>query len=430
VPVRSLTFVSIFAIIGLLGGCEKNAASDGEGSSGADSDTSRQARLDRLRAMPYVDVVRSDKSNGRTGLVRFDPQASYPGYNLYSTHALTTAVLIDERGNRINEWSLEGSRHWAHVRLLPDGDLLVVGSTAAEEEDFSGGDSRFLARLAWDGTLKWRTAIAAHHDAEMTPSGKILALTFAYRQDDAIHRRVEFRDNALTLIDPDTGEPLESKSLYDMFSARPDIYTFHEVRPIRRRGRRTIDLFHGNSVEWMHRENLFDKNEIYGPDNVLVCMRHQDAIAIVNWPRGEVIWTWGQKQLSGPHDASVLENGHILVFDNGVEHEPQYSRVLEMDPLSGEIVWEYKASEPTLFFTLTRGSCQRLPNGNTLIADSEGGRAFEVTPDGRTVWEYVAPETNEEGKRTTIVRMTRYETSFVEGLIERYGAPAANREPR
>ena len=35
------------------------------------------------------------------------------------------------------------------------------------------------------------------------------------------------------------------------------------------------------------------------------------------------------------------------------------------------------------------GKHQPLPNGNILITETEGGRAFEVTPNGETVWSFV-----------------------------------------
>ena len=44
------------------------------------------------------------------------------------------------------------------------------------------------------------------------------------------------------------------------------------------------------------------------------------------------------------------------------------------------------------FFSPWRGSVQRLPNGNTLICSSERGQVFEVTPDGRVVWEFWNPD--------------------------------------
>jgi hypothetical protein len=43
------------------------------------------------------------------------------------------------------------------------------------------------------------------------------------------------------------------------------------------------------------------------------------------------------------------------------------------------------------FYTELCGASQRLPGGNTLITESEAGRAFEVTPDGTMAWEFVSP---------------------------------------
>jgi hypothetical protein len=51
---------------------------------------------------------------------------------------------------------------------------------------------------------------------------------------------------------------------------------------------------------------------------VLVSVRHKDTIIVVNWPRQELVWAWGQGEISAPHDASWLRNGNILLFDNGV----------------------------------------------------------------------------------------------------------------
>jgi hypothetical protein len=62
------------------------------------------------------------------------------------------------------------------------------------------------------------------------------------------------------------------------------------------------------------------------------------------------------------------------------------SRVLEIDPVTLELVWSY--SNPR-FFSTNISSSQRLPNGNTLITAGAGGRIFEVTREGAIVWEYM-----------------------------------------
>ena len=95
--------------------------------------------------------------------------------------------------------------------------------------------------------------------------------------------------------------------------------------------------------------------------------------------------------------------GNILVFDNQgpAGYPPFYkglmegSRVIEIDPITKQIVWQYDAScsgRPYWEFYSTHvSSARRLPNGNTLICEGEHGRIFQVTPKGEIVWEYVSP---------------------------------------
>ena len=89
------------------------------------------------------------------------------------------------------------------------------------------------------------------------------------------------------------------------------------------------------------------------------------------------------------HQPTVLENGNLLIFDNS--EKIKNSRVIEFNPLTQEIVWSYRGDSKNTFYTGIIGSNQRLANGNTLITESETGRAFEVTGDNRIVWEFVNP---------------------------------------
>jgi len=66
-----------------------------------------------------------------------------------------------------------------------------------------------------------------------------------------------------------------------------------------------------------------------------------------------------------------------------------YSRIIEFDPVTLEIVWEYKDGKR--FYSYFISSAQRLPNGNTLICEGAKGRIFEVTREGEIVWEYISP---------------------------------------
>jgi hypothetical protein len=63
--------------------------------------------------------------------------------------------------------------------------------------------------------------------------------------------------------------------------------------------------------------------------------------------------------------------------------------VLEFDPITLDIVWQYgDATGEQSFYSQLISSAQRLPNGNTLITIGQSGRIIEVTPSKRIVWEY------------------------------------------
>jgi hypothetical protein len=110
----------------------------------------------------------------------------------------------------------------------------------------------------------------------------------------------------------------------------------------------------------------------------------------------------------------MLANGNILIFDNGTKRK--FSKVIELEPLTRTVEWEYVSDPPKDFFTHSRGSAQRLPNGNTLMCEGDKGRALEVTKDGEIVWEWVNPEIVEH-HRPQIYRMMRLLPETVDPLL-------------
>jgi hypothetical protein len=113
-------------------------------------------------------------------------------------------------------------------------------------------------------------------------------------------------------------------------------------------------------------------------------------------------------QISGQHDAQIIPEGlpgagNLLVFDNQGQagYPPAVlpttggSRVLEIDPIKKEIVWQYTGEDsggPSWSFRSTHiSAARRLPNGNTFIDEGQSGRLFQVTSIGEIVWEYVNP---------------------------------------
>ncbi len=377
-------------------------------------------RVERLRSLPYVSGRQTDKDEPG-GVIFFDEERSCSGYNLYGAEPLTLAELIDSKGGVVNSWNIPLSGSWANCELLPNGDLLVVGSehpSRVRERPFQVmDDDRYVLRFDWRGKILWKRSLQAHHDIEVTPDGKLVVLTFRRVLVPRIHPKIEVRDDQLTLLNQ-SGETITSHSMLEAVIRNSRVFPLQRTQVNTLGGPPWVDIFHSNSVEWMHYEHLVGKHPIYDPQNILVCFRHQNCIAVFNWNRNDVVWAWGEDELSGPHDAQVLENGNITVFDNGLVRG--YSRVIELDPQTEKIVWEYKADPPDSFYTISRGSAQRLPNGNTLMAESDKGRAFEVTPGGEVVWEFICPHKIETGKRSAISRIKRYPREYIQAILDRH----------
>ncbi len=258
-----------------------------------------------------------------------------------------------------------------------------------------------------------------HHDLDLDDEGNLYALRFAHRV--VLHRGVPLpiRDEELVVITP-RGEVKARRSIYSLFGEQvPPLRTrrmlswlLHPGALLERlRNARAPhgelfdgppDFFHSNSVQWIgpgHRPP-------FRRGTVLVCIRHLNRVALVDLQAGRVLWSWGASELQGPHHATLLPGGNVLVFDNGKKRGA--SRVVEVDPRTRRVVWQYSPRPPERLFTRWGGSCQRLPNGNTLISETDRGRVVEVTREGEVVWEFLAPLQDPRArKRQTIYRMTR-----------------------
>ena len=373
--------------------------------------------LERLRALGYVDFSSEVADRSNEGVVAPHPELASPGYRLYVSGKQCTAELIDLEGTVLRSWSHQPCRKWSNAELLPDGDLVVPGMDPLPEDGrrtFATG--RYLLRLSWTGDVVWKRMMPAHHDMDLMDGGDLLVLS---NQD----RRVPELDDALVLDHQVTrlaadGTPRDSLSLYDV--TRDNDIGFELLTVAASGSRRKMDLFHANAIEPMRRPELAERHPLYGLGNLLITLRHQNCVLVIDPEQRRLVWSWGQGELLGPHDAQVLPDGHLLIFDNGMTRE--WSRVIELDPVSETIVWEYRGEGEDAFYTSGRGSSQRLANGNTLLANSNSGEAREVTPEGEVVWRFWNPRYNEEGQRAVIIRIKSYDASFIEPLLERAGS--------
>lgn len=361
---------------------------------------SSEVSLKSLRALPYASL--GDKgARPEDGVVRYDPSRTSDGLNLY-TNEVDEVYLMDMQGNRLHRWKISGGRHCAYAELTPEGKLLAVC-----------WDQK-LVKLGPDSEVLMQADLPVHHEVVQKPDGSLLVpITDDVREYNG--HRVRF-DSIVHLSAE--GRVLGKWSLFDH---RQELRRFHpaslldqqdgsQVRPELSQFNSTqektlYDYHHLNSIQLLPDTELGRRDPRFRAGNWLISMRNVSLIAIVDQEKLQPVWGWGPGSLDFPHMPRMQLSGNILVFDNGFH--AGFSRILEVEPQTGRFVWSYLADPLTDFYTRERGSNQRLPNGNTLICESDRGRVFEVTPGGEIVWEFINPDT-EEGGRKRIYRMLRY----------------------
>ena len=158
-------------------------------------------------------------------------------------------------------------------------------------------------------------------------------------------------------------------------------------------------------LTWMHGNSIEVDQDLH----LLVSNRRSSEILKIDRNTGDVLWYLGGPNndftitndsfngFSKQHDVRRLSNGNILLFDNGNEHQPPISRVVEYSVneinKSINLVWEFYHPEQLL--GLAMGSAQRLPNQNTLInwgiVNNNGAIITEVDYDKNIVLEIRYP---------------------------------------
>ena len=315
------------------------------------------------------------------GLIHYTPAACQLGYTVFSTtRGGKDAYLIDMRGNVVHRWHSEEGIHYAY--LLDNGNLLcrTMPPSDAGGVEAVGGSSASLIELDWDSNVVWAYRnVTLHHDFERLPNGNTLALLWEPLPDGLPDRvqggyDVDFAPGMLgdvvREITPDGATVWEWRS-WEHLDPAEDVISDMEPRR-----------------EWTHQNCL----NVTPDGDLLVSYRLTSTVGIVERASGAFKWKWGPGELYQQHHPTWLDSGRVLIFDNGSHRRgASHSRIVEVDPETNEIHWQYLGAPPISFYSYNISSAERQPNGNTLICEGAPGRMFEVTPRGEIVWEYINP---------------------------------------
>ncbi len=347
----------------------------------------QRAEIKRLQSLGYVGG--SQALSGATGITIHQRGSVTPGLRFYVSGHAPGADLIDLDGRVRHRWrfSYEQCRAanpeqadlflpdrngvtacWRRARLLPDGSVLAI---------FEG---HALVHIDRDSNYLWSYPGACHHDLELAPDGSIYVLTREARIQPEFNPQRPVLMDFITHLTAD-GRELESLDLLAAFE-NSDYASFLDY------AREGGDIFHTNTLELLDGSHL-DRGPMFAAGNFLISLRELDVVAIVDPRQEKVVWALSGLW-SAQHQPTLLANGNLLVFDN--KGYGGHSRVLEIDPLTQQVAWEFVDSPEAPFYSATCGTGQRLANGHTLITESDNGRAFEVTSDGAVVWEFRNPE--------------------------------------
>ena len=346
----------------------------------------QKEEVDRLRSLGYAGG--SVPASGAAGVTVNDPQHSSNNLRFYTSGHAPAAFLMDAQGNTLHRWQytydrcvkMSGPRAadfkpdtkgaancWRRVRLLPGGDLLAI---------FEGHG---LIRIDARSQLVWSYPGQCHHDLDLGPGGEVFVLTREPVVVPRIHPTQPVLLDYITRLSPD-GEFLDRIDILSAFEKSPYASCLDRVAT-------SGDILHTNTLERLD-GRLAHLSPIFAEGNLLISARELDTIAIIDGHTHLVTWALSGMWMA-QHQPTLLDNGNILLFDNK-GHQGR-SKVLEINPLTQEIVWSYEDGPATVLYSPTCGSCQELPGGNVLITESDTGRAFEVTRDKSIVWEFRNP---------------------------------------
>ena len=394
-----------------------------------------------------------------TGVTLFKPEKCWGGFTIFQAQEVG-AVLMDMNGREVNVWK---GVHGMPNKMLPGGYLVTSRGRRSGKYSVQDGldivQTDWDGNIVWkfdrnefieDPGTEGRWMARYHHDFQregnpvgyFTPGmepkaleGNTLVLCHRNVRNTAISDKL-LLDDLILEVDWN-GEILWEWCCNEHFEEmgfregpKNTLARNPNYRPTQPEG--MGDWIHINSMSALGPNKWYDAgDERFHPDNIIVDGREANIIFIISKKTGKITWKLGPDYDSSPelraigwiigqHHAHMIPRGlpgegNILIFDNGgwggydVPNPGaptgvkaalrDHSRVLEIDPMSLKIVWQYTPKEAGFlepmdsnrFYSPFISGMQRLPNGNTLITEGSDGRVFEVTPDHEIVWEFISP---------------------------------------
>ncbi|MFA7421153.1 MAG: aryl-sulfate sulfotransferase, partial [Melioribacteraceae bacterium] len=312
----------------------------------------------------FPKIIVKNNNNPTPGYIFITTSAKVAGVGYY-------AMMIKDDGKPY--WYKKFDNHYpADFKMQPNGMLSYADMM--NDYYYAGGgeavhklmDSTYTVV---DSFKMGNGYVADGHDFKLLPNGH--ALLFAYDLQQVDMSKIVPGGNPAAMVAGSIIQELDANKnvvfQWRSWDYIPIVESYFDL---------TLAAF-----DPIHANTITQSND----GNIIASFRNLSQVIKIDKSNGNIIWRLGGKKnqftfigehaenaplyFSRPHGVVELPNGNIMLFDNGLDHSPKYSRAVEykIDETNktATLVWEYK--HPDGVYGATQGSVQRLSNGNTLI---------------------------------------------------------------
>jgi len=297
-------------------------------------------------------------------------------------HAQNAAALLSPDLKVIKVWRLAEAPLGGvepqppHLTLAHGFEALPDGSVI-----FTFDPKTSLQRQDACGKPVWGVAGHFHHAVTLDESGRSV-WTFN-------------GSGAVVEIDVADGQTLRTLALKDLVDANPaasilELRRVHDNpadRSLNSRntsGRWLFDPLHLNDVDPLP-SAIADRFEGFSPGDLLISSRSLNLVFVADPDTAAIKW-WRMGATQRQHDPDWMATGEISILDNQMGRD--FSKIVAIDPTTFR-QRDLLDGAQNDFYTRIRGKHQILADGRLVVSSPQQGRAFEVSPAGKTVLDIV-----------------------------------------
>ena len=337
-----------------------------------------------ITAILLIVLQQFNHSQNTVGLLSYDPDLSFDGYNLFFPHVQSDVFLINNCGELVHTWEGDPeTRPGNSAYLLEDGRLVKTYRkiNASQGPLWAGGGGESIEIRDWDNNLQWRyepsdSTKRLHHDvAIINKNNKMTIAMIAWElktYDEAIlagRNPNNLAGNQLwpdhiIEIDPLTNDIVwewhawdhliqdfdSTKNNFGVIAEHPELININLDE-----NQGQADWMHTNSIDYSADNDLIllsipHFNEIWVIDHSTTTAEAASHIGGNTGKGGDLLYRWGkeknynqdtisEQKLFFNHDANWIDDyiskddsnfGKISVFNNRVNNF--YSTVNIIDP--------------------------------------------------------------------------------------------------